>query len=383
LSGFKKELNMAEDNQAAECSPTCCTGTEPPFNYGRAEGANWVEGKLDTAAGTVYKVSTALDRQDRLGSIKARIGMGRMQYSVPTGLYAIGKPGSNSPVLVSANYKLSFDLLRRELAGLNLWLLVIDTRGINVWCAAGKGTFGTAEIIKMVDTSGLSKVVSHRTLILPQLAAPGVAAHEVRRSCGFKIIYGPVRAADIPVFLSKEYKADPEMRRTRFNLSERMILVPVELAALVKPFLGLVGLLFLLNLLAFLSEGREFTIPMLLGYTGLDFIPFLAAALIGVALVPALLPYTPGRPLSWKGFVLGIAWSFVYTCTISQGGSWLQVSAYFLSLPAITAFLSLNFTGSTTYTSLSGVVKEMSVALPLIAVSAALGFIALIAAYFV
>ena len=60
----------------------------------------------------------------------------------------VGAPDADSPVLVTANYKMTVDLLRRELAGLNAWLLVLDTRGINVWCAAGKGTFGTGEVIR-------------------------------------------------------------------------------------------------------------------------------------------------------------------------------------------------------------------------------------------
>jgi hypothetical protein len=39
-----------------------------------------------------------------------------------------------------------------------------DTKGINVWCAAWKGTFGTEELIRRIETSGLAAVVSHRTL---------------------------------------------------------------------------------------------------------------------------------------------------------------------------------------------------------------------------
>ena len=71
-----------------------------------------------------------------------------MAYTVEPGLYSVGNPGNDSPVLVSANYKLTFDVLRRNLAGLNCWLLILDTKGINVWCAAGKGTFGTDELTK-------------------------------------------------------------------------------------------------------------------------------------------------------------------------------------------------------------------------------------------
>src|SRR3972149_4169926 len=74
-------------------------------------------------------------------------GIGRDRCRVAPGLYALGAPGGDSPVLVTANYKLTFDVLRRDAAGLDAWILVLDTRGINVWCAAGEGTFGTEEAI--------------------------------------------------------------------------------------------------------------------------------------------------------------------------------------------------------------------------------------------
>ncbi|HQL32652.1 MAG TPA: hypothetical protein PK969_05305, partial [Treponemataceae bacterium] len=67
-----------------------------------------------------------------------RLGIGRNKASVTPGLYFIGSPGAASPVLVSANYRLSFDALRKELSGIDAWILVVDTRGVNVWCAAGK-----------------------------------------------------------------------------------------------------------------------------------------------------------------------------------------------------------------------------------------------------
>ena len=124
-----------------------------------------------------------------------------MRYKIEPGLYALGRPDDRSPVLVTANYKMSFDRLREALPGRNAWILVLDTKGINVWCAAGKGTFGTEELAARVHSSGLAQVVSHRELILPQLAGPGVAAHQVQKLSGFKVIYGPIRAKDLGAFL--------------------------------------------------------------------------------------------------------------------------------------------------------------------------------------
>ena len=101
-----------------------------------------------------------------------RWGIGRMLYRVEPGLYAVGRPDPQSPVLVSANYKLSFDRLRRQLGGWDAWILVLDTKGVNVWCAAGKGTFGTDELVGRVESCRLAEVVAHRRLIVPQLARP-------------------------------------------------------------------------------------------------------------------------------------------------------------------------------------------------------------------
>jgi len=161
----------------------------------------WIKGSVTTPIGQIPRVTTDLDLADRVGSMKARWTWGRMKYRVAPGLYAVGNATSGSPVFVSANYKMSFDRLRRELGSIDSWIMVIDTRGINVWCAAGKGTFGTDEIAARVQLVRLKEIVSHRRLILPQLGAPGVAAHEVRKRCGFKVVYGPVRAEDISAYL--------------------------------------------------------------------------------------------------------------------------------------------------------------------------------------
>jgi len=379
MSTELKNLPMAGDNQ----DPECCSTKDLTVEYTDPVNASWVRGSLETKAGLVCQIATTLDRQDLFGSVKARWGIGRMNYTIAPGLYAIGEPDHLSPVLVSANYKLSFDYLRRELGGLNLWILVLDTKGINVWCAAGKGSFGTAELIRMINQLQLEKLVSHRTLILPQLAAPGVSAHRVRKEIGYKVAYGPVRAADIPAFLSAGNKAKASMRHPRFNLVDRLTLTTVELTALFKPLAILTIFLFLLNLTSMTLKSAAASPVILLKNTFSDLAPFIIAALIGTILVPALLPYIPGRALAWKGWILGVIWAFVYTTIFAVPADWLQTTAYFLTLPIIPAFLGMNYTGSTTYTSLSGVVKEMTYALPLIIVSASLGLVALIGTYFI
>jgi hypothetical protein len=320
------------------------------------------------------QVSTRLNRTDILGSFKARWGAARMSYSIAPGLYAVGRPAAASPVLVSANYKMSFDRLRKTLSGLDLWILVIDTKGINVWCAAGRGTFGTEELVGRIAQVGLGDVVTGRTLILPQLGAPGVAAHDVLRRSGFNVVYGPVRAVDIPEFLRAGQKATPSMRAVRFNLWDRLILTPMELAGFLKPALLILGILFVMTLI----RGGPAPVWVLLGRTAASFIPFLGAILAGAFLTPVLLPFIPGRALAWKGWLLGLAGTALY---LQLTASWQErktVLLYLLLLPVISSFLAMNFTGATTFTSLSGVVKEMKIALPLQIVSAGLGTLVLI-----
>jgi len=374
-----KTLPMFDEEKTHEC----CSASEEPRNYQNPADAAWSNGQIHTPIGKIYSVSTEYTPKDLIGTIKARWGVGRMDYAVEPGIYAIGEPDAESPVLVSANYKLSFDYLRKELTGLNVWLLVLDTRGINVWCAAGKGSFGTEELVRMIDFTDLGNLVSKKILIVPQLGAPGIAAHEIRRQTGFKVIYGPVRAADIPVFISAGYKATPGMRHPDFSLADRLILTPVELTAIVKPLLILTAVLLILNIISTYLNQLPLSLPDLISRTASGILPFLIASLVGTILVPALLPYIPGRSFAWKGWLLGAVWTVLYLLFIAREINWMTIIAYLLALPAISSYLSLNFTGSTTYTSLSGVIKEMTPALPFIIISSALGLIALVTGYLI
>ncbi|WP_202945807.1 mercury methylation corrinoid protein HgcA [Acetonema longum] len=319
-------------------------------------------------------MSTEYASSDRFGSWKARWGIGRIDYKIPPGLYGVGNPDADSLVLVSANYKMSFDRLRSELKGLNLWILVLDTKGINVWCAAGKGTFGTDELVNRINQVKLPEIVTHRTLVVPQLGAPGVSVHTVLKLSGFKVVYGPVRAADIPAFISAGLKATAAMREVRFDMFDRLVLAPFELVSTIKPALILIAVLFLVNLTA----GKEGVDLRVVSHTLADFIPFLGAILTGTVLVPLFLPYIPGPAFAWKGWLLGLLWAGAYVWYIASPLSGIHELFYFLILPPIASYLAMNFTGCSTYTSLSGVAKEMNFAIPAQIISA-VGGIALLA----
>ena len=204
--------------------PCCGPPAGPPSNPHERPGYRlscYVDTFISTPVGPVPSVATRLDRRDKWGTFRMRLGAGRNNYKVSPGLYAVGKPDRQSPVLVSANYKLSFDMLRSQLSGIDGWILVLDTRGINVWCAAGKGTFGTQEIIRQVQGTELARVVEHRKLVVPQLGAVDVAAHEVKKACGFEVVWGPIQARDIKAFLAAGMRAEAAMRRVSFTLGER------------------------------------------------------------------------------------------------------------------------------------------------------------------
>ena len=204
-------------------------------------------GNVQISGTLVPLVSTELVFQDFLGAIRVRWGIRRNDYRVSPGLYAVGSPDSSSDVFVTSNYKLTFDHVRKNLAGLNSWILVLDTKGVNVWCAAGKGTFGTKELVKRIQLVSLDKVVNHKRLILPQLGATGVAAHIVKEETGFSVHYGPIRAADIKNFISNGYRATREMRKVTFRFADRIKLIPNDFMYGKFYLLGAFALVFIIS----------------------------------------------------------------------------------------------------------------------------------------
>ncbi len=289
----------------------------------------------------------------------ARLG-GRTNYKIVPGLYCVGTPNAGSEVLVTCNYKLTVDALRHDIEGVNAWILILDTHGINVWCAAGKKTFSTVEIIHRVAMSELKCIAPEATLILPQLAATGVNAREVRKKTGFPTIFGPILSKDIPQFLANNLQADTAMRRVTFNMSERAVLIPVEITLLWKPII--IGLVLMLLVSGISPSIFSFHAALTRGYAA--FLAGVAGIVAGTVIVPLFLPWLPGRAFSIKGALTGFGTG---TIAAFMGDSFLAGSALVLFSTAISTYLAMNFTGSTPFTSPSGVEKEMRYALPWIA----------------
>jgi NAD-dependent dihydropyrimidine dehydrogenase PreA subunit len=138
------------------------------------------------------------------------------------GLRSSGNPGRESPVIITGNYDLTVRRVLRALKGVDAWLVVAPSSGINVWCAASGGHLGTHQVVTALKTSGIEDHVSHHRAILPQLAATGVLAREVSRRCGWKLRFGPVRIRDLPEWLANGEKKTEEMRRVRWGAAERL-----------------------------------------------------------------------------------------------------------------------------------------------------------------
>jgi hypothetical protein len=380
LSSIQTGLQSLEETIQSE---VCC-GSPPGPQSSSLEKPGYqllgfVDNFKDTPCGPVPRVKTKLERSDHLGTLIARLGIKRDQYKIAPGLYCVGNPDQDSPVLVSANYKLTFDTLRRELTSLDAWLLVLDTRGINVWCAAGKELFSTREVVDRVKQTGLNKVVSHNQLILPQLAATGVSAHQVKKASGFKVIWGPVRAEDIQRFIGADYHTDGAMRKVTFSIWERTVLTPVELSHLPKPT-------FWVLLAVFLLSGIGTTVFSLhdAWYRGLmAFTAYVAGILAGAVAAPILLPWIPGRAFALKGAITGVVVGLLVVVVFKSSLIRLETMALLLITVAISSYLAMNFTGSTPFTSPSGVEKEMRRAIPLQAGATLVAIVAWVSAAFV
>jgi len=360
------------DSGSSCCGPAQSTGAPSSRDVARnmlsCSDANrsaprWITGTLPSPAGAVPQISTVWTRCDYWGMIKSRSGGYRMRYTVAPGLYAVGAPGNDSDVLVTANYKLTFDTVRRELTGLTAWVLVLDTKSINVWCAAGKGTFSTDELVKRITEARLDAVVKHRRVIVPQLGAVGVNAAEVMKRTGFRVSFGPVEARDIPEYIRAGYKKTKAMSTMKFTLLDRLVLTPMEINPAMKKFPWVAAGIFLIF-------GIQPT-GLLFKEAWSNGLPFLLLGLLsvftGALVTPALLPFVPFRSFAVKGWIMGALSVFIATQYI--GSTEVQnpvlLAAAYLFFPALSSYIALQFTGATTFTGMSGVKKELKFGIPL------------------
>ncbi len=145
----------------------------------------------------------------------------------PTGLVEIGAPGRESPVIVTGNYTLTVRRMKRALRGRDVHLLVADSGGINVWCAAGGGHFTHHDVVSVIRTSGISDLVDHRRVMLPQLGATGIERRYVADKTGWDPHWGPAHLEDLPHVLDRAGRVPVADRKVRFGLRDRAEMITV------------------------------------------------------------------------------------------------------------------------------------------------------------
>jgi len=208
-------------------------------------------------------------------------------FPCPTavGLRKVGSPGRESPVLVTCNFDLTVKRVEAVLehASLDAWLVVADSKGVNVWCAACGDEFNTRTVVSAIKTSGLAEKVDHRTLILPPLGATGILPDEIREQTEFSTRWGPVRAGDLPAYLASGSTREESMKRVTYDWRERL-----------DTALGSMFPFYLMGALGLLAFARG----LLLDYLWIGALTFLVFMLA--------CPYLPGKRGITKVLVLEV-----------------------------------------------------------------------------
>ncbi len=245
-----------------------------------------------------------------------------LPWPTQTGLRIIGNPGPTSPVLITGNYDLTVRRLLRAMRGYDAWLIVAPSQGVNVWCAAAGGHFGTHQVVTAIKTSGIEQRVQHRHAILPQLAGTGVVAQDVARRVGWRVAFGPVYAKDLPAFLNAGQQATAAMRRAHFTPRERLEMM-IAWAAPTSLVLAIgFGLL-----------AREWLLPVLV-------LTWILAATVYLF----VFEWIPGpRKVVLAAISTGLASAYVFT----TGGSTLTTVAAGVIAFGLAWLLSFDYTGST------------------------------------
>ena len=122
------------------------------------------------------------------------------------GIYEIGGPGEDSPVLVTSNFSLTYFIVMGEIetSRVPAWLLVKDTEGLSVMTAWAAGKFVADAVAPLVKKSGIADKAKHKKLIIPGYAA-AISGELEEELPDWEIQIGPREAAHIPAFL-KQWK---------------------------------------------------------------------------------------------------------------------------------------------------------------------------------
>ena len=124
--------------------------------------------------------------------------------TVTQGIYEIGAPGENSPVLVTTNFSLTYFIVSGEIEASRVpsWLLIMDTEGLSVMTAWAAGKFSGDAVASFLKKSGINDKVAHRKIIIPGYAA-AISGEMEEDLPDWNVVIGPRDAALIPKFLKE------------------------------------------------------------------------------------------------------------------------------------------------------------------------------------
>lgn len=241
-------------------------------------------------------------------------------FPLPTkpGLRRVGSPDRSSPVLVTCNFDLTVREVIRTLKqdGINAWLLVAPTKGVNAWCAGGAGDFSADSVISIIKTSGIEDLVDHRRIILPQLAANGINIWSVKERSSWNPRFGPAHIRDLAEYLASGKRLTKrEHRLVDFPLNDRfvmgtnlgfnvslLLLLPLLLASVWVPGLWWKSLS-LLFVLSVVCSVLVFWLPGKIGVQKGLSLGLLATACF-VVVSHAVAHVGPWALLGWSGWLL-------------------------------------------------------------------------------
>jgi hypothetical protein len=163
------------------------------------------------------------------------------------------------------------------------------------------------------------------------------------------------------------------MRTVRFTILDRLVLTPMEINPAMRkyPLFALAALL----LFGLQPSGISFREAW---QDGLSFLILgLIMVLSGAFLTPVLLPYLPFRSFAVKGWIMGMLSVLISSQFLEPAHNTLLLIAGYLFFPLASSYIALQFTGSTTFTGMSGVKKELRAAIPVYLAGAAIALVLL------
>lgn len=278
----------------------------------------------------------------------------RQTFSIEPGLYYTGREYDiKTPMLATCNYHMTVFGLWRKLKSRNVRILVIDTKGINVWCSSSKGQFSAEEISKQLTRYKKETLTENNkiTLVLPKLSLSGVSIAELKkRSIVPKI--GPVYTKDLPDYLDDLPLRNRNKDKFQFSLKDRLFtLLP--------------------SLVQVLRYGIYITIGLFIWHyffnTGIYW-QVLPIFVIIVVIYTILFPLLPTKKFAVKGLVLYavlIAVLSIYYFQFENSLDRLTYIFYLAFLGGSNLYFSLSYTGNSGVSNYTLVKKEIIMFLPI------------------